>query len=380
MSKGITFNKPCFAGHEHEYINEAIANEHISGKGKFTDLCQGVIEEESGCKKALLTTSCTHALEMCALMLDLKEGDEVILPSFTFVSTANAFALRGPKLVFADIRQDTKNIDETKLEKLITPRTRAIVVVHYAGVACEMDTIMAIAERHNVAVVEDNAHGFLGSYKGRPLGSIGALATLSFHETKNIVCGEGGALLINDSSFIDHAEIILDKGTNRQKFFKGEVDKYTWVSLGSSYLMSDILAAFLFAQLEHRKDIQTQRRNIWNYYNDNLKDWSRKNSVELPVVPEECSQPYHMFYLLMPDPGERSRILKHLKKQHIHAVFHYQSLHRSDMGSSVGINIEGCPVTEIISDTILRLPFYNNMTTDQQNEVIEALKSFSCFS
>jgi len=324
----------------------------------------------------LLTTSCTHALDMAALLLDIQPGDEVIIPSFTFVSTVNAFVLRGARPVFADIRPDTLNLDETKLEQLVTPRTKAIAVVHYAGVGCEMDTIMEIANRHGIPVVEDNAHGLFGKYKGKYLGTFGCLATQSFHETKNFTCGEGGALLINDPRYIERAEIIREKGTNRSRFFRGQVDKYTWVDIGSSYLPSDILAAFLYAQLEMREQIQTKRRRIWEYYYKHLQDWARDHGVRLPIVPMHCEQSYHMFYLLLPSLEQRQALIDHLKKQGILAVFHYLPLHLSDMGRRFGGKQGDCPVTEDVSDRLLRLPFYNDLCGEDQERVVEAIKEF----
>src|SRR5216684_1091680 len=296
----IPFNKPYVVGKEFEYIRQAIDNLHLSGDGLFTKRCEALLQQELGVPRALLTTSCTHALEMAALLLDIKPGDEIIIPSFTFVSTVNAFVLRGARPVFIDIRPDTLNLDESQLERLITPRTKAIVVVHYAGVGCDMDTIMQVAGQHGIAVVEDNAHGLFGKYRGKYLGTFGCLATQSFHETKNFTCGEGGALLINDSRYIERAEILREKGTDRSRFFRGQVDKYTWVDIGSSYLPSDVLAAFLFAQFEHRDQIQSQRKRIWNYYNENLAGWAEKNGVKVPFVPNYCDQSWHMFYLLMP--------------------------------------------------------------------------------
>jgi dTDP-4-amino-4,6-dideoxygalactose transaminase len=326
--------------------------------------------------RVLLTTSCTHALEMAALLLDIQAGDEVIVPAFTFVSCVNAFVLRGARPVFADIRPDTLNVDETQLERLVTPRTRAIVVVHYAGVGCAMDTIIAIAERHHLAVVEDNAHGLFARFRGQPLGTFGRLATQSFHETKNFNCGEGGALLINDPGLAERAEIIREKGTNRSRFFRGQVDKYTWVDLGSSYLPSELLAAFLLAQLEAREQIQEQRCRIWNRYQQRLPAWAEEHRVTLPTVPRECEQAYHMYYLLMPSLGARQRLIEHLKAQSILSVFHYLPLHLSDMGRGFGGRPGDCPVTEDISDRLLRLPFYNDLSEADQDFVVENLLAF----
>lgn len=374
----IPFNKPCQVGREHGYIAEAIARGHVAGDGPFTKRCHALLERVVGVPKALLTTSCTHALEMAALLLDIQADDEVIVPSFTFVTSINAFVLRGAKPVFADVRTDTLNLDETKLERLITDRTRAIVLVHYAGVGCEMDAIMEIAQRHGVPVVEDNAHGLFGSYKGQKLGTFGVMATQSFHETKNITCGEGGALLINDPRLAERAEIIREKGTNRSRFFRGQVDKYTWVDIGSSYLPSDLLAAFLCAQLEMADTIQARRRQIWDTYDAGLRDWAAEMGVGTPAVPAHCEQPYHMFYLLMPSLEKRQALISHLKAEGILSVFHYLPLHLSDMGRRFGGKEGDCPVTEDVSDRLVRLPFYNDLTPMEQDQVIEAINRFPC--
>jgi dTDP-4-amino-4,6-dideoxygalactose transaminase len=373
----IPFNRPFFSGKEFDYIQEAIKSWQLSGDGAFTKKCHAFLERETGTAKALLTTSCTHALEMAALLLDIKPDDEIIVPAFTFVSTVNAFALRGARPVFSDIRPDTLNLDETKLERLITPRTRAILVVHYAGVACEMDPILALAEKHGVAVVEDNAHGLFGKYKGKNLGTLGCLATQSFHETKNFTCGEGGALLINDPQYIERAEIIREKGTDRSRFFRGQVDKYTWVDVGSSYLPSDILAAFLYAQLEEREFIQSKRREIWERYDDGLQTWARDAGVKLPSVPAHCEHPYHMYYMLLPSLKIRQELIKHLNEHNINSVFHYQPLHLSIMGRQFGGKAGDCPVTEDVSDRLLRLPFYNDLTEQDQATVIDRITGFS---
>jgi len=309
MSYRIPFNRPCLAGNEYRYIAEAIANGHASGDGPFTRKCHELLERELGVPRVLLTTSCTHALEMAALLLDCGPEDEVIVPSFTFVSTANAFALRGARLVFADVRPDTLNLDESRLEALITLRTKAIVVVHYAGVSCEMDSILAIASRHGVRVVEDNAHGLFARYRGEYTGTFGCLSTQSFHETKNFTCGEGGALVVNDAELLERALVIREKGTNRSRFFRGEVDRYTWVDLGSSYLPSDLLAAFLYAQLEARETIQEKRRRVWNRYYESLADWAESNDVKLPLIPPECEQANHMFYMLLPSFEHRDSLI-----------------------------------------------------------------------
>jgi dTDP-4-amino-4,6-dideoxygalactose transaminase len=372
----IPFNRPFFSGKEFDYIQEAIANWQLSGDGAFTKKCHALLEKELGIPKALLTTSCTHALEMAALLLDVEPGDEVIVPSFSFPSTVNAFVLRGSKPVFVDIRADTLNIDESQIEQRITPRTKAIFLVHYAGVGCEMDAIMAIARRHGIAVVEDNAHGLYGRYRGRYLGTLGQLATLSFHETKNFTCGEGGALLINDSRYIERAEILREKGTNRSRFFRGEVDKYTWVDIGSSYLPSDILAAFLYAQLEAREIIQSKRERIWNCYEEHLRDWAVDYGVQLPSVPSHCEQPFHMFYLLLPSLEARQALITYLNTLEINSVFHYLPLHLSSMGRRFGGKSGDCPVTEEVSDRLVRLPFYNDLTEAEQMRVVAAVNDF----
>ena len=372
----IPFNRPTSVGKETAYLQEALKINHLSGDGQFTKKSNILLEETLGVPKALLTTSCTHALEMSALLLDLKEGDEVIVPSFTFVSTINAFVLRGARPVFSDVRPDTLNLDESRLEALITPRTRAIVVVHYAGVGCEMDAIMEIANRHSLPVIEDNAHGLFGKYKGKYLGTFGVMATQSFHETKNFTSGEGGALLINDGKYIEDAEILREKGTNRSRFFRGQVDKYTWVNVGSSYLPSDLLAAFLLAQLEEREQIQSARQRIWETYYRELGDWAEENNVTMPFVPAHCEQTYHMFYLLFPNLERRQAAIAHLKERGIMAVFHYMPLHLSPMGEKYGGKTDDCPVTERISDQLLRLPFYTNLTGDEQRDVISVLKEF----
>ncbi len=373
----IPFNRPTNVGNELEYIQQAIQSSHLSGDGSFTKKSHAILEQAMNVPKALLTTSCTHALEMSALLLELKEGDEVIVPSFTFVSSVNAFALRGAKAVFADVRPDTLNLDESKLESLITPQTRAIVVVHYAGVGCEMDAIMEIANRHKIPVIEDNAHGLFGKYKGKDLGTFGVMATQSFHETKNLTSGEGGALLINDEKYFEDAEVLREKGTNRSRFFRGQVDKYTWVNLGSSYLPSEILAAHLFAQLEKREEIQSARKRIWETYYKELADWAEENHVQMPFVPAHCEQTYHMFYMLFPNLEARTKAIAHLKERGIQAVFHYLPLHLSPMGEKYGGKVGDCPVTEQISDQLIRLPFYTNMTEDEQKTVIAVLKEFS---
>lgn len=373
MTYRIPFNRPCLAGNEYKYIAEAIANGHASGDGPFTRKVHELLERELDVPRVLLTTSCTHALEMAAILLDCGPDDEVILPAFTFVSTANAFALRGAKLVFADVRRDTLNLDETRLESLITPRTKAIVVVHYAGVACEMDSILAIASRHGVQVVEDNAHGMFSRYRGTYTGKFGCMATQSFHETKNFTCGEGGALVVNDPALVERALVIREKGTNRSRFFRGEVDKYTWVDLGSSYLPSDLLAAFLYAQLEAREAIQQKRRRIWARYQETLADWAQANDVQLPAIPPECEQAYHMFYMLLPSVEHRQALISHLKARSILSVFHYMPLHLSEAGTKFTARPAHCPVTEDVSERLLRLPFYNDLSEDEQDQVTAAV-------
>ncbi len=372
----IPFNRPVLAGNELEYISRALAGGHISGNGEFTRRCQGLLEEELGVPRALLTTSCTHALEMAALLLNISSGDEVIIPSFTFVTTALAFVMRGARPVFIDIHPDTLNLDEEQLEGLITPRTRAVIPIHYGGVGCEMERIMQISRAHRISTVEDNAHGLFGSLRGQPLGSFGDLATLSFHETKNFSCGEGGALLINDPKLIERAEIIREKGTNRSQMFRGEVDKYTWLDLGSSYIPSDILAAFLLAQLETRKRIQAARKRIWDYYFRSLRQWAEENETRLPHIPPDRGQAYHLFYLLLPSAEIRGRLIGHLRERGIHSVFHYLPLHLSPMGKKLGGNGHHCPVTEEVSDQLLRLPFYNDISESDLERVTKAITAF----
>ena len=372
----IPFNKPTIVGKELFYISQAIHNGYSAGDAGFTQKCHRLLESILKVPQVLLTTSCTHALEMTARLLDIQNGDEVILPSFTFVSTANAFVLSGARIRFVDIHPDTLNLNENQLEDLVTPRTRAVAVMHYAGVGCEMDRIMEVAQGHNLAIVEDNAHGLLGKYKGRFLGTFGAFGTLSFHETKNFICGEGGALIINDPDYIERAEIIREKGTNRSQFFRGEVDKYTWVDIGSSYLPSDLLAAFLFAQLEEREYIQAQRRTIWERYALHLKDWAARNEVQLPFIPAHCEQTYHLFYIILPDRNSRAQLIAQLKAKGILSVFHYVPLHLSPMGRKFGYQEGDLPHTESISERLLRLPFYNELTEEDQRQVIDAIQMF----
>jgi dTDP-4-amino-4,6-dideoxygalactose transaminase len=370
----IPFNKPYLTGNETAYIEEAVKSGKISGNGKYTKLCQNFFEENYKFKKCLLTTSCTDALEMAAILIDIKEGDEVIMPSYTFVSTANAFVLRGAKIVFADSRKDHPNIDESKIEALITSKTKAIVPVHYAGVACEMDTIMDLAKKYNLFVIEDAAQAIDSYYTGRDgvkkaLGSIGHLAAFSFHETKNIISGEGGLLAINDEQFVDRAEIIWEKGTNRSSFFRGEVDKYGWVDIGSSFLPSEIIAAFLWAQLENLEQIQNVRKAHWEKYNTKLQGWAAKNDIELPQIPSYATNNAHMFYLVCKNLEQRTKLLDYLKQNEILAVFHYISLHKSPFYLSKHYGSE-LPETDRFTDTLVRLPLFYELNIDK---VIETL-------
>ncbi len=383
----IPFNKPSIEGDELRNVREAIELGHLSGNGSFTRRCESTLEELVGSPRVLLTSSCTHALEMAALLLHQGaaskgagivggEAPEVIMPSFTFVTTANAFVLHGWKPVFIDIRADTLNIDESKIESAVSKATRAVVAVHYAGVGCAMDAISDIAARHELPVVEDNAQGLFGRYRDKHLGTFGALSTVSFHETKNISCGEGGALFINDEALTERAEIIRDKGTDRARMFRGEVDKYTWRDIGSSYLMSELQAAYLLAQLEAREHIQQKRGDVWRAYQSGLNEWAALNGVQLPAPPRECRQTHHMFYLVMSDAGQRSALIAHLKNRGVHSVFHYLPLHLSEMGRRFG-GVEGdCPVTESIADRLLRLPFYNSLSAADVERVIGAVCDF----
>jgi len=370
----IPFNKPYLSGNETAYIEEAVSSGMISGNGMFTKKCQQFFETTYNIKKALLTTSCTDALEMCAILLNIQKGDEIIMPSYTFVSTANAFVLRGAKIVFADSRVDHPNIDETKLEALVTPKTKAIVVVHYAGCACEMDVIMAIARKHKIFVVEDAAQAVDSFYKGKSLGSIGHLAAFSFHETKNIISGEGGLLAINDEQFIDRSEIIWEKGTNRSAFFRGEIDKYGWVDIGSSFLPSEIIAAFLWAQLENIQDIQTKRTSIWNQYQSLLEPLENEGKLRMPSIPDNSTNNAHAFYIICKNHEERSRLITTLKEKNIKAVFHYLSLHKSEYYESKhdGRVLE---MTDFYSDRLLRLPLFYELSIEDvtyiTNQIIE---------
>lgn len=372
----IPFNKPPYVGNEMNYIQDAISKRKICGDGEYTKKCNAWLEENTKTAKALLTTSCTHATEMAALLADIKPGDEVIMPSYTFVSTADAFVLRGAKAVFVDIRPDTMNIDETLIEDAVTSRTKAIVPVHYAGVACEMDTIMDIAKHHNLCVIEDAAQGVCSKYKGKPLGAIGDYGCYSFHETKNYSMGEGGALLISDADNIERAEIIREKGTNRSKFFRGQIDKYTWVDAGSSYLPSELNAAYLWAQLEKSDVIFEDRMKTWNTYYAAFKELAEQEKIELPFVPEECEHNAHMFYLKTKDLEERTQFITYLKEREIAAVFHYIPLHTAPAGVKYGQFHGEDKYTTKESERLVRLPLYYDMTEEEQSKVIEAVIDF----
>ena len=373
----IPFNKPPYTGNEEKYILESIKSSKISGDGDFTKKCHKWFEEKLDCKKVLLTTSCTHALEMAAILLDIKEGDEVIMPSYTFVSTANAFVLRGAKIVFVDIRPDTMNIDETKIEEAITSKTKVIVPVHYAGVACEMDTIMDIAKRYNLFVVEDAAQGMMSTYKGKALGTIGHLGAFSFHETKNYTsAGEGGLLIINDENFVQRAEIIREKGTNRSLFFRGMVDKYSWVDVGSSYLMNDVSAAYLWGNLEKADEINQNRLNSWQKYYDGLKELENRGFIELPKIPDGCVQNAHMFYIKVKDLEERTALLDYLKRNDIYAVFHYVPLHSSEAGLKFSLFSKEDIYTTKESDKLIRLPMYFGLDNKDIEKIIYKIKIY----
>ena len=369
----IHFNRPYMTGKELYYISEAKFGNKLAGDGMFTKRCHSWLEAQTNCNKALLTHSCTAALEMAALLLNIEPGDEVIMPSYTFVSTANAFVLRGATPVFVDIRRDTLNIDERLIEAAITPKTKAIVPVHYAGVACEMDTIMSIARRHNLKVVEDAAQGVMSKYKGRALGSIGDLGAFSFHETKNVISGEGGALLVNDPSLALRAEITREKGTDRSRFFRGELDKYTWQEVGSSYLPGELIAAFLWAQLEEAQTITDQRISSWNYYNDALESFESEGLLRRPLIPTSCEHNAHMYYILLPQEVDRQKVLADLKQNEIYSVFHYVPLHSSPAGQRYGRVHDSMEVTNIQSERLIRLPLWVGLTTEQQDIVIETL-------
>ena len=372
----LPFHRAAAMGAEQLYLSRVVEGGHLAGDGPYTRACHQLLGENLGGAKVLLTTSCTHALEMAAILLDLQPGDEVIVPSFTFVSTANAFALRGARPVFADIRPDTLNLDEGRLSDLITPRTRAIVPMHYGGVACEMDTILRIAAEAGIAVVEDNAHGLFGRYQGRALGTLGCLAAQSFHETKNISGGEGGALVINDLSLAARAEIIREKGTDRSRFLRGESDRYGWLDLGSSYLPSELVAACIFAQLEEQERIQAHRRRVWELYQEGLGAWALARGATLPVVPEGCESSFHIFHLLLPDARQRQDLQTQLAARSIGSASHYPPLHLSVMGRSFGGREGASPVAESVSARILRLPLFNSLELDDVDRVIAAVTAF----
>lgn len=372
----IAFNVPPYAGKENEYIDQAIKNRKICGDGEFTKKCSGWLEDHTGSSKALLTTSCTHATEMAAILADIKPGDEVIMPSYTFVSTADAFVLRGAKVVFVDIRPDTMNIDETRIEKAITDKTRAIIPVHYAGVGCEMDSIMEIASEHGLMVIEDDAQGLMSTYKGRPLGTFGDFGCISFHETKNYSMGEGGCLLIRDETMIERAEIIREKGTNRTKFLRGQIDKYTWVDAGSSYLPSDINAAYLYAQLEIADRINGDRLSAWNRYYELLDPLAKAGKIDLPYIPEYCQHNAHMFYIKARDIEERTALIAKLKADGILAAFHYIPLHNSPAGQRFGRFSGEDIYTTAESERLLRLPMYYGLTGDDIRSVCDSIKEF----
>lgn len=373
--KKIQFNRPYMTGKELYYIAEAKFGNILAGDGPFTKRCHEWLESKSGCNRALLTHSCTAALEMAALLLEIRPGDEVIMPSYTFVSTANAFVLRGGVPVFVDIREDTLNLDERLIEAAITPRTRAIVPVHYAGVACEMDTIMAIAKRHGLKVVEDAAQGVMASYKGRMLGSIGDLAAYSFHETKNVISGEGGALLVNDPALATRAEIIREKGTDRSRFFRGEVDKYTWQEVGSSFLPGELIAAFLWAQLEEAERITNQRLAIWQRYHELIEPLEQKGLLRRPIVPADCRHNAHMYYVLLASEIDRQKVLSELKKNDINSVFHYVPLHSSPGGQRYGRAHGELEVTIRQSERLVRLPLWVGLSAEQQGRIVEVLRN-----
>jgi len=373
----IVFNKPPFTGNEEKYLIQSMKSLKISGDGEFTGRCHRWFEERLKCKKALLTTSCTHALEMTAILIDIQPGDEVIMPSYTFVSTANAYALRGAKIVFVDVRPDTMNIDETLIEAAITEKTKAIVPVHYAGVACEMDTIMDIAGRHNLFVIEDAAQGMMSSYKGKALGTIGHFGTFSFHETKNYTSGgEGGLLIINDEAYITKAEIIREKGTNRSQFFRGMVDKYSWVDIGSSYLMNDLSAAYLWGQLDIADEINDERVNHWKMYYQGLKGLAKKSVLELPTLPENCLHNGHMFFIKVKNLNDRTNLIEHLKSHGIHAVFHYVPLHSAPAGIKFGTFSGEDTFTTTESERLIRLPLYYGITKEEIASVIDTVVEY----
>jgi len=373
----IPFNRPYHVGREEAYIADALVRGHASGDGEYTRRCAELLERSLGAPVVLLTPSCTAALELAAMTLELGPGDEVVVPAFTFVAAANAVVRCGARPVFCDVRPDTLNLDERILPELVTPATRAVVPTHYAGVGCAMEAITTLAAERSLAVVEDNAHGLFGSHRGKRLGTFGQMAALSFHETKNFTCGEGGALIVNDRSLVDRAVVIRHGGTNRGAFLAGRVDRYTWVDRGSKLVMSDLLAAFLYAQLEARDEIQSRRGVIWERYASGLAAWASSHAVRLPALPQGCEQTYHLFYLLMPNRSSRDRLIAAVGEQAIHAVFHYQPLNSSPFGRSLGGREGQCPVAEDLSQRLVRLPFFTAMTGDEQERVIEAVCAFS---
>ncbi|MFZ9844124.1 MAG: dTDP-4-amino-4,6-dideoxygalactose transaminase [Ilumatobacteraceae bacterium] len=375
-STDIRFNRPDISESDRAFLAEAIAGGHSSGNGVFTQKTEAALQQSLGTSRALLTTSCTHALEMSALLCNLSPGDEVIVPSYTFVSTASAFAMFGAKPVFVDSRKDTLNIDAALIERAITPRTRVICIVHYGGVACEMEAITEIASRHNLILIEDNAHGLFAKYHGRSLGIFGSMATQSFHETKNITCGEGGALLINDERLVERAEILREKGTNRSKFLRGQVDKYTWVDIGSSWVLSDLLAAILWGQLQRADNINSRRVEIWNRYHRELAAWANKYGVLRPFVPAGCEHVGHVYHLRFQTGDQRTRFIDHMKQRDVSCVFHYQPLHVSPVGQRFGGYAGQCPVSEHAGECLVRLPLYNTLSDSDQSRVIQAVLAF----
>lgn len=372
----IRFNRPDITSDDRSFLADAITGGHSSGNGVFTQRTEKMLEATLGVRRALLTTSCTHALEMSALLSKLQPGDEVIVPSYTFVSTASAFAMFGAKPVFVDSRHDTLNIDASLVEQAITPKTRAVCVVHYGGVACEMEALTNLATKHGMTLIEDNAHGLFAKYKGKYLGSFGAMATQSFHETKNITCGEGGALLINDASLVERAETLREKGTNRSKFLRGQVDKYTWVDIGSSWVLSDLLAAILWGQMQRAEEINSRRVDIWNRYHTQLSAWAAAHGVQLPVIPDGCEHVGHVYHLRFATGDQRNRFIDHMKQRRISCVFHYQPLHASPVGQHFGGRAGQCPVAERAGECLVRLPLYNTLTTSDQQRVVEAICEF----
>jgi dTDP-4-amino-4,6-dideoxygalactose transaminase len=374
--QSIPFNRPDITVDDRQYLADAISEGHSSGNGRYTKLVEQLVESVIRPRRTLLTTSCTHALELSALLCDLKPGDEVIVPSYTFVSTASAFALFGAKPVFVDSRRDTLNIDAALVESAITSRTRALCVVHYGGVSCEMEALTKVATQHGLLLIEDNAHGLFAKYKSHYLGTFGALATQSFHETKNLTCGEGGALLINDEKFVERAEILREKGTDRSRFLRGQVDKYTWVDIGSSWVLSDLLAAILWGQLQRADEINLRRVEIWNRYHAALRDWARHHDVLQPAVPEGCEHVGHVYHLRFTHAEQRTRFIDHMKSRSIMCVFHYQPLHVSPVGRRFGGFAGQCPVSEHAGGCLVRLPLFNTLNESDQDRVIEAALDF----